>query len=175
MNEFDSEMQDVLEDLSPKESHSEYTFQSQDSGFLLSYFPSLFVEAIVPINPHRWPAFVAGSSAASDMPQFLDKIQTPIDNLVVAKEYFETLQSDLQWRARFGQVCEYLVSLNSASELGSFAAGAASNKIAAGYMDEMIETCICPNTREELNAAIFKVEAQELNIDPDSVRVTGLA
>ena len=32
-----------------------------------------------------------------------------------------------------------------------------------------------PNTREELNAAIFKVEAQELNINPDNVPGTGLA
>lgn len=36
----------------------------------------------------------------SDMPEILDKLQTPIDNLVVAKEYLETSQSDVQWRAR---------------------------------------------------------------------------
>ena len=80
------------------------------------------------------------------MPQFLDKIQTSIDNLIVAKEYLETSQSDLQWRTRFWQVCEDTVLLNSASELGgdlgAFAAPAASNKIAAEYMEEMIETCV---------------------------------
>lgn len=78
MDDFYTEMRDVLEDLSPKESHPQYTFQSQDSGFLPSYFPSMFAEGLISVNPRRWPAFTAGSEMASEMPQFLDKIQTPI-------------------------------------------------------------------------------------------------
>ena len=54
----------------------------------------------MPINPGRWPAFTAGSSMSSDMPDFTDKIKTPLDNLLVAKEYLETAQSDIQWRDR---------------------------------------------------------------------------
>jgi hypothetical protein len=173
MDEFYSEMQDLREDLSPN--NPESISQSQDLGFLQSHFPNMFAEALVQINPRRWPTFTAGSTMASEMPQFLDKIQTPMDNLVVAKEYFKTSQSDLQWRARFWQVCEDTVWLNFASELGSFSAGAASNKIAAGYIDEMVATCVYPNSREELNARIFKIEAQELNLDPENVRGTGLA
>lgn len=61
------------------------------------------------------------------------------------------------------------------SDLGTFAAGAASNKIAAGYMDEMVETAISINSREELNARIFKIEAQNLNVNPELVRGTGFA
>ena len=57
----------------------------------------MFAEGLIPVNPRRWATFTAGSAMASEMPQFLDKIQTPIDNLVVAKEYLETSQSDLQW------------------------------------------------------------------------------
>lgn len=53
---------------------------------------------IVPLNPVRWFVFIAGSAIASDMPEFGDKIQTPFDNLVVAKEFLETYKSDVQWR-----------------------------------------------------------------------------
>jgi len=45
---------------------------------------SIFAEALVPINPRRWPAFTAGSSMSSDMPDIKDKLQTPLDNLRVA-------------------------------------------------------------------------------------------
>jgi len=110
MDDFYTEMRDVLEDLSPKAISPSYTFQSQDSEFLPSYFPSMFAEALLLVNPRRLPAFTAGSAMASKMPQFLDKIQTSIDNLVVAKEYLETSQSDLQWRAKFWQVCEDTVA-----------------------------------------------------------------
>ena len=41
----------------------------------------------MPVNPRRWPAFTAGSSVASDMIDIKDKLQTPLDNLRVAKEY----------------------------------------------------------------------------------------
>ena len=58
----------------------------------------MYAEALVPINPRRWPAFDAGSAMASDMPDIGDKIKTPLENLLVAKEYLETAQSDVQWR-----------------------------------------------------------------------------
>jgi hypothetical protein len=62
---------------------------------------SIFAEALVPINPGRWPAFKAGNSMASNMRDIKDKLQTPLDNLRVANEYLETAQSDTQWRGRF--------------------------------------------------------------------------
>jgi len=116
----------------------------EDTPFLAHYFPNIFAKALVPLNPHRWPAFAAGSAMASEMPEFGDKIQTPLNNLVVAKEYLETSKSDEQWRDRFWQVIQDTVSINGACEmgenLGSFGAGAAANKIADDYMDEMVET-----------------------------------
>lgn len=79
MDDFYSEMSDVLEDTTLKQ-----PFQSQDAGFLQNYFPNMFAEALVPINPVRWPVFIAGSAMADDQsPQFFDKIQTLLDNLVV--------------------------------------------------------------------------------------------
>lgn len=56
---------------------------------------SIFVDALATITPRRWPAFTAGSSMASDILEIKDKLQTPLDNLGVAKEYLETSQSDL--------------------------------------------------------------------------------
>ena len=139
---------------------------------------SIFAEALVPINPHRWPPFLAGSAMASDMPDVKDKLQNPLDNLRVAKEYLETAQSDLQWRARLWQVAEDTMTINIASEqgdvVGSFVAGAASNKIADGYMDEMIDTEVTKNQQEKLNFEMFKQTAREQGKDIFKVRGTGL-
>ncbi len=139
---------------------------------------SMFAEALVPINPRRWPAFTAGSSMSSDMPDIKDKLQTPLDNLRVAKEYLETAQSDIQWRDRLWQVAQDTTTINIASEIGgdvgSFGAGAASNKIADGYMDEMVLTEVSKNQQEKLNLEIFKQTAPEKGIDVSKVRGTGL-
>ena len=69
--------------------------------------------------------------------------------------------------------------INLAAELGgdvgSFMAGAVSNKIAEKYMDEMIETALTTNIEEELNLEIFKQTAREQNMDVSEVQGTGLA
>lgn len=67
----------------------------------------------MPINPRRWPAFAAGSSMASEMPDLKDKLQTPLDNLRVAKEYLETSQSDTQWRDRFWKIAKDTEKINT--------------------------------------------------------------
>ena len=91
---------------------------AEDTPFLAHYFPNIFVKALVPLNPRRWPAFAAGSEMASEMPEFGDKIQTPLSNLVVAKEYLETSKSDVQWRDRFWRVTQDTFSINGACEMG---------------------------------------------------------
>ena len=140
--------------------------------------PSIFAEALVPINPHRWPAFAAGSAMSSDMPDLKDKLQTPFDNLRVAKEYLETSQSDIQWRDRVWQVAQDTATINIVCEqdnvVGSFGAGAASNKIADGYMDEMVVTEVNKNYQEKLNLEMFKQTAREQGKDVSKVRGTGL-
>ena len=123
-------------------------------------------------------AFDAGSEMASDMPDIKDKIKTPLDNLLVAKEYLETAQSDVQWRSRLWQVAEDTMIINIAFEqgdvVGSFVAGAASNKIADGYMDEMIDTEVTKSRQENLNFEMFKQIAREKGLDVSEVRGTGL-
>lgn len=47
---------------------------AEDTPFLARYFPNIFAEGLVPLNPRRWPAFAAGSAMGSDMPEFGDKI-----------------------------------------------------------------------------------------------------
>ncbi len=139
---------------------------------------SMFAEALVPINPRRWPAFTAGSAMASDMPDVKGKLQNPLDNLRVAKEYLETAQRDIQWRDRFWKVAEDTMTINIASEqgdvVGAFGAGAASNKIADGYMNEMVVTEVTKNQQEKLNLEMFKQTAREQGIDVSKVRGTGL-
>ena len=98
---------------------------------------------------------------SSDMPDITDKFKIPLANLLVAKEYLETAQSDLQWRDRAWEVAEDTIwKINSASEMGgdvgSFVAGAVSNKIADGYMNKMVGTEVSKNQQEKLNLEIFK-------------------
>jgi hypothetical protein len=101
-----------------------------------------------------------------------------LDNLRVAKEYLETAQSDLQWRDRFWKVTQDTMTINLASEMGgdagSFGAGAVSNKIADGSMNEMVVTEVIKNQQEKLNLEIFKQTAREQNIDVSTVRGTGV-
>ena len=96
----------------------------------------------------------------------------------MAKEYLETAQSDLQWRDRFWKLAEDTVKINGACELGadvgSFGAGAAANKIADSYMDEMVETEITKNLQEELNLEIFKTVSLEKSLYPKEVRGAGV-
>jgi len=87
------------------------------------------------------------------MPELSDKMRTPFENLVVAKEYLETSQSDIQWRDRVWQVAQDTTTINLScefgKEVGSFGAGALSNKIADKYMDEMITTCATLTNQEK--------------------------
>ena len=104
--------------------------------------------------------FVLQYTLSTDMPQLGDKIKTPLENLLVAKEYLETSQSDLQWHDRFWQIAEYTSTINFLCELGkkpgSFGAGVLSNKIAEKYMNKMVETSLTLNGQEKLNDRIFK-------------------
>lgn len=140
--------------------------------------PSIFAEALAPVNPHRWAAFTAGSSMANNMPDLQDKVQTPWCNVVVAKEYLETSKSDLQWRYRFWKVTKDTATINIASEIGgdvgAFAAGAISNKIADGYMEEMFMSEVNMGPQEKLNMEIFKQTARERGIPTSEVRGTGV-
>ena len=71
---------------------------AEDTPFLAHYFSSIFAKALVRLNPR--PSYLHGSALASDMPEFGDKVATPFTNLLTAKEYLETLQSDVQWLDR---------------------------------------------------------------------------
>jgi hypothetical protein len=82
----------------------------------------------------------APRTLASDMPEFGDKIQTPFNNLMVAKEFLETSKSDIQWRDRLWTLIHDSATINFSAELGqefcAFGAGCASGKMADGYVQE---------------------------------------
>ena len=151
---------------------------AEETPFLANYFPNIFAEALVPLNPQRWPAYLAGSAMASDMPEFGDKVATPFTNLLTAKEYLETSQSDIQWRDRFWQVVKDTTTINISCEMGedvaSFWAGAAANKVADKYMEEMVETSFTLKPSEKLNKRIYEEFAKKMGSDPSLVRGTGL-
>ena len=151
---------------------------AQETAFLAKWFPNLFAEALVPINPTKWPSFVAGSAMASNMPELGDKLQTPLNNLVVAKEFLETSKSDIQWRDRFWKLIQDTTTINFSAEIGhevgSFGAGAAAEKVADGYLDEMVNTTLTMTKSEKLNEMIYKQFAAEQGVDVTTVRGTGV-
>jgi len=57
MDDFYTEMRPTLEDIET----SQPTFKSEsirhDSSILQGYFPNMFAEALVPVNPTRWTLF----------------------------------------------------------------------------------------------------------------------
>lgn len=59
-------------------------------------------------------------------------------------------------------------------DVGAFGAGAASNKIADSYMDEMYSTEITKNPQEKLNLEMFQQTAREKGMDVSEVRGTGV-
>jgi hypothetical protein len=107
---------------------------AEDTPFLADYFPTLFAEALVPLNPQNiW----------------LEALRQVIcQNLATKlrhhsrKEYLETSLCDVQWRDRFWKVFEDTTSINLSCEagqdLGSFGAGAAANKMADKYMEGVL-------------------------------------
>ena len=82
MGNFYSEMKEFLESISKSE-----VGQSSNSN---SYFPNIYADTLVLLNPYRWASFSADNAMASNMSDPVDKIKTPLENLLVAKEYFET-------------------------------------------------------------------------------------
>jgi hypothetical protein len=74
MDDFYAEMRMRLNDIE--------TSNSQRSTILEEYFPNMFAEALVPINPTRWPAFLAGSASASDMRSIFDLISSHLNRYI---------------------------------------------------------------------------------------------
>jgi hypothetical protein len=133
---------------------------TEQTPFLAEWFPNLFADALVPINPIRWLAYTTGSAMASDMPEFGDKIQTPFTNFLVTKEYLETSKSDIQWRDRFWKMVEDTTTINILSEIGgdfaAFGGGAMLNKIADRYVEKMVKTIFTLRKSEKLNLRIYQ-------------------
>lgn len=157
-----------------------FQFKQQISNreFLESNFLKQFSEALIPINPKHWPACTAGSAFNSEMPDLEDKILSPLNNLESALEYLTTSQSDSQYRERFWEVTQDTAIINNmcelGSELGAFAAGSLANDLADKYTFKAVMTSASLNDQEILNNRIFQQVAVEQNINPQTVRGTGL-
>ena len=56
---------------------------------------------------------------SSNMSKFGDKVVTPFTNLLTAKEYLETSQSDVQWQDRFWKFLDDTTKINLSCEAES--------------------------------------------------------
>jgi hypothetical protein len=72
MDDFYPDIGDTLDILSDQEKKvsPEFSISPQDPGILASYFPNIFCHI--------------------GMPDLVDKLKNPLDNLLVASEYLET-------------------------------------------------------------------------------------
>lgn len=97
MDDFYNEMKLVLEDVE-KANYKSDSLDSltQNYNALQKHFPNMFAEALIPVNPARWPAYIAGSVLESG-----GDLTSPVKNLQVSNEYLETAKSDSEWRYRF--------------------------------------------------------------------------
>ena len=151
---------------------------TNQTPFLARWFPNLFADALIPINPIRWPAYITGSAMASDMPEFGDKLQTSFINLVfinlvVVKEYLETSKSDIQLWKVIQDTTAINLSCEIGQDVGTFGAGGMSTKIADGYVEEMVEASFTLRKSEKLNEMIYKQFAGEQGLGPSLVNGTG--
>ena len=154
MDDFYSEMKPFLNEPDTK--------TSIERTEPLSSSSSIFAEALIPMNPTKWVSYAAGIVTSSDMIDLSDKLGTPFNNIVVAKEYLETSKSDIQYRDRLWELIEDMTVINIGAELidqeGAFISGAYVNECADKYVNKMIKTDSSLNIVEQFNEKIYKNE-----------------
>ena len=93
-----------------------------------------------------------------------DNVKTPLNNLLVTKEYLETFQNNIQWRTRLCQTAQDTTSINITSELGDdiilLVTGTFSNNIAEGYINGMMNTAVSIEQQEEPNFERIRKKAE---------------
>ena len=161
-----------------KETCDEVNLQSKssDSNSMKSSSSSIFAEALVPVNIRYWPSYIAGSVATAEG-DILEKIKTPVNNLLVTQDYLASCKSDVEYRSHLYQVAEDTTTVNAMciadEEVGGFMGGMYANQVANGYKAELELNAKTIDPVEKLNLEIFKQTAQEQGIDPDTVKGTG--
>ena len=69
--------------------------------------------AIVPVNPHRIGAYVAGAAAGSSFTNPIDKLKTIEDNLQAAHDFLDYAPNDIAYNDRLGVLVDDTLKINA--------------------------------------------------------------
>lgn len=97
-------------------------------------------EALIPINPMRWPAHAAGSIISQDLQNADYLIAKPFTNLAITKQYLETTHNRSHFYSRAREVGMDTLDVNAMSEwsvVGNTASGTYANWAANKYAIKM--------------------------------------
>ena len=89
-------------------------------------------EALVPLNPQRWPAHAAGSilGQKAKSPDAVDLLKKPFYNIIDTKDYLMSSHNRTHFYSRAAEVAKDTVRVNGFSELGGLAGGTTSGAYA---------------------------------------------
>jgi len=91
--------------------NSKEIFQLQFKSTSVSRYRECLVLALIPINPSYWSAFSVTTIVLSK-----SDMAMPFKIVLIAKQYLESSQSDLQWRSRFWEIIADTSVINSACQ-----------------------------------------------------------
>ena len=97
-------------------------------------------EALIPVNPMRWPAHAAGSIIGQDLKNADSLTAKPFTNLAISKQYLETAHNRSHFYSRVREVGMDTLDVNALSEwsvVGNTASGAYANWAANKYTIKM--------------------------------------
>ena len=97
-------------------------------------------EALIPINPMRWPAHAAGSIIGQDLANADSLIAKPFTNLAISTQYLESAHNKSHFYSRLRELGMDTVDVNAMSEwsvVGNTASGAYANWTANKYQIKM--------------------------------------
>ena len=123
---------------------SDYTFRIFDDIVELADYLDIDIlpqaEALMPINPIRWPAHVAGSIISQDLQNADSVVAKPFTNLATTKQYLVTAHNRSHFYSRAREVGMDTLDVNALSEwsiIGNTASGTYANWAANKYQIKM--------------------------------------
>lgn len=102
----------------------------------IDLFPLPVAEALIPLNPQRWPAHAAGSILGQDLKNADSVVGKPFTNIATTKQYLTSAHNSSHFRSRAREVAMDTLDVNTMSEFGDFAGTTASGVYANWIADK---------------------------------------
>ena len=100
-------------------------------------------EALIPVNPVRWPAYAVGSSYFDHASLMEKGLGRSIKNFRTSCDYLATAHNDSHYNTRFQTLTQDTFVVNSMCEIGgtpgAWLAGGFANNMANAYEDQIVK------------------------------------